>query len=208
MHEQLVEEVHTLGRTEWLAEETQSLIARATNTDTERDFIRLAGRVDADDEARGRLRVLCQCRETLARQHDHPRKHIADDPLLVEMARERPQDRSQLQNLPSWRTHRGRVGIRALLEAVERSQDAPPCVLPVECEDLSGHKATLSKLKQAVAKTARLESLDPTMLASRRILEKVIVHCVLLRRAGLPEELNGWRGVLLEGPLMECLHDA
>jgi hypothetical protein len=44
------------------------------------------------------------------------------------------------------------------------------------------------------------------MLAPRRVLEKVVVHCIVLQRAGLPDELSGWRGTLLEGPLMECLH--
>ena len=207
MHHRLVDEVQTLGRCEWLAEETRSLIQRATSNDIERDFIRLAGRVDGDD-ARGRLRALCQSRETLARQLNRPRKHIADDPLLVEMARERPQKREQLENLPSWRTHRGRVGVHALLEAVEHSQSAPPCALPAECEDLTDHKATLNKLKQAVASVARSLALEPTMLAPRRVLEKVIVHRILLQRTGLPEELNGWRGALLEGPLLECLANA
>ena len=206
MYHRLSEEVHALGRSDWLAEETKTLITRATTNDIERDFIRLAGRVDGND-ARGRLRAICQHRETLARQLNRPRKHIADDPLLVEMARECPQDRQQLESLASWRTHRGRVGVRALLDAVEQSQSAAPCALPAECEDLSDHKATLNKLKQAVAKVAHSESLEPTMLAPRRVLEKIIVHRLLLQRAGLPEELNGWRGKLLEGPLSDCLAD-
>jgi ribonuclease D len=207
MYHRLCEEVEALGRSDWLAEETKTLVTRATTTDIERDFVRLAGRV-GDDDARGRLRAICQSRETLARQLDRPRKHIADDPLLVEMARECPQNRLQLESLPSWRTHRGRVGVRALLDAVEQSQSAAPCALPAECEDLTAHKATLNKLKQAVANVARSVSLEPTMLAPRRVLEKVIVHRLLLQRAGLPDELNGWRGDLLEGPLLDCLADA
>ncbi len=207
LYKQLSEEVQALGRGEWLVEETRTLIKRATGNDTERDFIRLAARVNSDDEARGRLRELCRLRDALARQLDRPRRHIADDPLLVEMARECPQSRAQLESLPSWRTHRGRVGARVLLDAVQQSLPAGPCTLPPECTDLTVHKALLNKLKQAVASVARAVSLEPAMLAPRRVLEKVVVHSIVLQRAGLPDELSGWRGTLLEGPLMECLHD-
>jgi ribonuclease D len=207
MHEQLRDEVHELGRSEWLAEETQALITRANSTDIERDFLRLASRVDSD-EARGRLRELCQQRESLARQLDRPRKHVADDPILVDMARGCPQSRSELENLPSWRTHRGRVGTRALLDAVQQSMTAAACELPAECQDLTAYKQMLNKLKQVVANVARSLTLEPAMLAPRRVLEKVVVHTAVLQRPGLPAELDGWRGTVLNGPLLECLQDA
>lgn len=207
MHEQLREEVNELGRSDWLAEETQALLTRANSTDIERDFLRIASRVNCD-EARGRLRELCQQRESLARQLDRPRKHIADDPILVDMARDCPQSRSELENLPSWRTHRGRVGTRALLDAVQQSMTATPCALPAECQDLTAYKPILNKLKQVVVKVARSLTLEPAMLAPRRVLEKVVVHVAVLQRPGLPAELDGWRNAVLSEPLLKCLQDA
>lgn len=207
MYQRLSDEVNQLERRDWLDEETQTLIARASGYDIERDFVRLAARVNADDDARGRLHALCQWREDQARQLDRPRKHIVDDPLMVEMAAESPSSRTELEALPAWRTHRGRVGARALLDAIEQTRTAASLALPAECEDLTPHKATLNKLKQVVAKVSASIEIEPAMLAPRRVLEKVVVHCVLLQRQGLPDELHGWRGRLLEAPIHECLRN-
>ena len=184
------------------------MIARAKRNDAQHNFIRLAARVGADDRARGLLRELCQWREREAQTRNRPRKHIVDDPLLIELARERPQSRPQLENLPAWQSHRGRVGANPLLKAVLEFELAEPCSLPPECEDLATYKGAMKALKQVVAEVARSVSLEPAMLAPRRVLEGVVVHSLLLQREGLPEEFDGWRGDLLSEPLMKCLHGA
>ena len=105
VHSLLVARLDKLGRRTWLEEETQLVFRRARSDDVERDYLRLAGQVEGD-RVRGALRSLVAWREEEARRRDRPRRHVADDPLLVDLARALPEDRQGIESLPSWTRQR------------------------------------------------------------------------------------------------------
>lgn len=206
LHRILAARLRELGRGQWLDEETRQLRRRSAEDDSERDFLRLADRVQ-DDHARGVLRALCAWRNQEAQRRDRPRRHVADDPLLVALASARPDTPAALESLPAWRIHRGRARATALLGAVAEAHDAPPRPLPPGAADLRAHRQVLDCLKRAVSEVAASTGIAAALLAPRRMLEQAVIHARVQGRDGLPEEFTGWRTSLLGAPLMACLHD-
>jgi ribonuclease D len=207
LRDRLSERLRALGRLSWLDEDTTRLCARAARDDgSRRDFERLADRTGADDRARGRLSALCEWREQTARRRDRPRRHVASDQLLVALALSAPSDRAALEALPEWtdRGTRRQVGATAVLEALADADGAPP--LPPPLPDLTPHRGTLDSMRRVVAARASALELEPSVLASRRLLEKTFVE-VCIHGRDLPEELRGWRAEHLETPIMECLRN-
>jgi len=207
LHRRLAARLEELGRTPWLDEETRRMRQRGTDDDAERDFLRLADRAQ-DDRSRGVLRAMCGWRNQDARQRDRPRRHVVDDPLLLELASARPQDHASLERLPAWRGHRGRASAAALLRAVADTLDAPPLARVPGAADLREHRRALDCLKRAVSEVAASSGIAAGLLAPRRMLEQAVVHARLQGQEGLPEEFSGWRTGLLQARLLECLHDA
>lgn len=204
LHEALTARLERLERLAWFQEESTRLNTRQEDEGGRRDYLRLVGRSSEDARARGRLLALCNWREAEARRRDRPRRHVLDDALLVDLASRRPESKHDLETLESWRNHRGRIGAEALLEAVAKAilADGQP-----EPPNLAAHRATLNAMREAVAEVARGLELDATVLASRRLLEKALIHVRICDGDGLPEEFRGWRAPLLEKPLMSCLDD-
>jgi len=205
LHELLRARLLELSRLGWLEEETRRVFARAREDEVERDYLRLAARVDSD-AARGALHALVRWRETQARERDRPRRHVVDDALLVAIARRPPRDRAALEALPEWRSHRGRARAAALLDAAAGAAGAAPRPLPPEAASLDEHRQTLAELKAIVARAAAALSIEASLLAPRRLLEKAVIHVRIEGRDGLPEELDGWRAPHLRDAMLECLH--
>lgn len=207
LHRALAARLEELGRTPWLEEETRRMCQRSAGDDTERDYQRLADRAH-DDRSRGVLRALCAWRNQEAQRRDRPRRHIADDPLLAELASARPGGLTALERLPAWQVHRGRASAIALLQAVAQAHDAPPWPRAPGAADLREHRRALECLKRAVAEVAATSGIAAGLLAPRRMLEQAVIHARLQGQPGLPAEFSGWRAGLLETPLLECLRDA
>lgn len=204
MHRVLSTRVQELGRMPWLIEETGRLRARGAEDDGERDFLRLADRA-TDDRARGVLRALCHWRNLEAQRRDRPRRHVADDPLLIALADARPRDLPALERLAEWHAHRGRARPAALVQAVAQTRDAPPQPRPAGAAELREHRQVLECLKRAVSQVAASSGIAAALLAPRRMLEQAVIQCRVQGRDALPEEFDGWRAGLLEAPLMACL---
>jgi len=212
LRERLEGRLDTLGRLPWLAEEMQRLGRRGDPADPAdppaRIWERLAPRLGDDDTARGRLAVLCAWREAAARTRDRPRRHVIDDDLLLALARSAPDGIQALQALPEWQDRRARrhADPQALVQALREAATAAPVPPPVP--DLAPHREALNCAKRAVSEAAKALSIDPGVLAPRRILEKTLVQVRIHGQPRLPEELQGWRARYLEEPLMKCLrHD-
>jgi ribonuclease D len=208
LHGILSQRLDDLGRTEWLREETDRVFARNGQDETQRDFLRLVRRAGHDDTARGALNFLVAWREREADRRNRPRRHVVDDDLLVDLARECPSDNQALAALESWPRHRGRARANQILQAVAQARDAPPLPLPPEASDLDEFRKTLSNAKQIVSGVSASLGLEPALVAPRRLLEKALVHVRLKGHDALPEEFQGWRAPLLSSPLLQCLqHD-
>ena len=198
LHRQLAEELVTLERSDWLAEDCTRMLAGANNDEPERWPhlpLRSAQYVDRDTQVRV-LRLL-RWREAYARSSDRPRSWVLDNELAVTIARQNPANvaalRSLLDATPKSPRSLGDALFAALTTPLADETDAPLA----RGDDRD--KKQLRALQDAVATLAAELGLPDGVLASRKWLE------TLQDGHDWPGALSGWRRKLLEPRLAPIL---
>ena len=129
------------------------------------------------------------------------------DATLVEVAKRRPSQMSQLEQIRGLNERRCAAAGAAILEAVERGRERPP--IPVEGERPSqpdALDAPVIALAEALVRTRALEAeLAYELIAARADLQRI----VLAVRDGSPppdvRTLQGWRREVVGDELLELL---
>jgi ribonuclease D len=200
LHSHLDRSLTELGRSAWLAEDCQRLVARLQSPPDPQPQhkLRAAARLPLAQQAL--LRRLLLWRDTAARLYDKPRGWILDDARAMQFASHPPRDEDELnERCRGLRALRGRLRqelwtlLRAPLGPEER--DVPPIPPPLGAEAL----ARLAALREAVATIAERLGLAEALLCPRRHLE------TLLTERQWPAALEGWRKPLLYDALMTRL---
>jgi ribonuclease D len=199
-----------LGRTEWAAEEFQRLeqVRWEGGRQDEEPWLRVKGIRELDPRGLAVLRELAQIRDEAARQLDRPLFRVMRDEALVGLASSAASGGrlSDVRGVPrAWL--RG-VQREALESAVERGRqraerDAP--VLPTRPRGprrTREHEARLRRMRRERDRIAEQLDLEPSILASRAVLEGVISR---LDEGGSLEQvadLRHWQRVQL-GPVFD-----
>ena len=174
VHDHLVEQLNVLGREPWMAEECDGLIARAEYPIAFDQYylkIKAAWRLDA--QSLNSLRSLCAWREEVARVEDVPRSRVVTDAILLELSRQRPDNKISLSEIPEIRYGTVRAHGDAMLAAIAAaeavaSENYPPAMLPTG--NLEARMA-LKSMKQAVDNAAKNLKIPEALLGRRRDLE-------------------------------------
>ena len=174
--------LNALGRRDWMDEEMQALGAVELVANPAEAWQRVKGHQRLNATQRARLIPLAAWRERRAMERDRPRRWIASDELLLEMAVRRPMNVTALRGLPDMPPALVRNAGQDLLEIL--SAEHPPNERPVaEPPDLKLIKALQGRLRELAA---GLE-LDASLLATRADL-------VELASGNCPVRLGrGWR---------------
>jgi ribonuclease D len=173
LRETLDQRLHTLGRTEWVAEEcARQEEVRYIATNPENAYLSAKGARDLDGRGLAILQSLFQFREEEARRQHRPPFYIVPDTTLVSLAMSAP---STLSPVPGF----GQAGLqrygRGLLQALHRGQAAPPISRPFhEDYHMSQEQVRrLSHLKAWRVKLGATLSLDPSLLWPTASLERL-----------------------------------
>lgn len=174
VHDHLVEQLNVLGREPWMTEECEGLISRAEQPIPFDQYylkIKAAWRLDA--QSLNSLRSLCAWREEVAREEDVPRSRVVTDAILLELSRQRPDNKPALSEISEIRFATVRNHGDAILEAIAAaeavdSEDYPPAMLPTG--NLEARTA-LKSMKQAVDSAAKNLKIPEALLGRRRDLE-------------------------------------
>jgi len=171
-----------LGRSEWAAEEFQRLeqVRWEGGRQNEEPWLRVKGIRELDPRSLAVLRELAQIRDEAARQLDRPLFRVVRDEALVGLASCATSGGrlSDVRGVPrAWL--RG-VQREALESAFERGRqraerDAP--VLPTRPRGprrSREHEARLRRVRRERDRIAEQLDLEPSMLASRAVLERVL----------------------------------
>jgi ribonuclease D len=149
------------------------------------------------------LRELAAWRELTAQKKDYPRKWVATDELLLEIARRMPQTLDELYMVRNARDKLGKQWAHQALAAVHLAQALPPDEWPLAEHNPSrrGPKtAQIDMLNTLVHLRASENSIAPAILASHDDL--VALACG--QRSNL-EILKGWRKDIIGLELIELL---
>jgi ribonuclease D len=203
----LQERLRARGRLEWAREECVALAGASDERDPDHIFARLPRVNSLDPKLRAIARELVEWREETALAQDRPIPSVLSDAGLVEVAKRRPSEMRQLEQIRGINESTLRRRGRAILEAVERGRSRPP--IPVEGErpaQPDALDAPVIALAEALVRTRALEEeLAYELIAARADLQQI----VLAMRDGRPppevRTLQGWRRAVVGDELLELL---
>ncbi|MFL5817721.1 MAG: ribonuclease D [Conexibacter sp.] len=194
------------GRLEWAREECRRLEGATDERDPETAFERLPRAASLDPRSRAVARELAAWRERAASLEDKPVGTILPDPALVEIAKRKPTQAADLEQIRG--LHGGHLKRRGaeLIEAVERGRAAEPIPREARGPGSEAGDAPLVALVESVIRARAIEAgLAYELVASRAELERIVTAA----RRGDPEPevraLGGWRRVLVGAELAELL---
>ena len=204
---QLQERLRARGRLEWAREECIALAGSTDERDPDTIFARLPRVNSLDPKLRAIARELVVWREETARAQDRPIPSVLSDATLVEVAKRRPSQLSQLEQIRGLNEQTLRRRGRAILEAVASGRSRAP--IPVAGErpaQPDALDAPVIALAEALVRTRALEGeLAYELIAARADLQRI----VLAMRDGNPppdvRTLQGWRRAVVGEELLELL---
>jgi ribonuclease D len=205
-------ELEALGRWPWAVEEFRRLEAvRYREADEEEPFRRLKGIGSFDRRTLGVIRELHRWRDGLARAADRPPFKIIGNDAIIEIAREKPASRADLDKIKAVsRFHTGRYGSE-LVAMVRKVLELAEAGLPEKGESKSwirdrALEGRIEKLKKARDKVAKELKLDVSLLAPRHILTAVAtVEPHQLSDFDQIPAMREWQKQLLAEPFLATL---
>ena len=129
---ELQDRLRARGRLDWAREECVALAGVTDERDPDTIFARLPRVNSLDPKLRAIARELVVWREETARAQDRPIPSVLSDAALIEVAKRRPSEMTQLEQIRGINESTLRRRGRAILEAVERGRSRPP--IPVDGE--------------------------------------------------------------------------
>src|SRR5829696_5018508 len=194
------------GRLAWAREECRRLEQATDERDPWTAWERLPRAGSLDPRSRAVARELAAWREHTASAEDKPVGTILPDPALVEIAKRKPAQPAELEQIRG--LHGGHLKRRGpeLIAAVERGRAAEPIAREARGPGSEPRDAPLVALVEAVIRARALEAgLAYELVASRAELERIVIAA----RRGDPEPdvraLTGWRRELVGADLEALL---
>ncbi len=195
------------GRLDWALEECRALEQVSDTRDPDVLFGRLPRINSLKPSARAVARELVEWREEVAESQDRPASTVLNDTALVELAKRRPGNPTELEQIRGVNPGSLRRRGSDLLAAIERGARRDP--IPADSthhEASSPLDAPLIALCEALVRARALESrLAYELIAARADLQRIVTSV----RAGKDEPelrtLRGWRREVVGAELLELL---
>ncbi|MDT8450991.1 MAG: HRDC domain-containing protein [Wenzhouxiangellaceae bacterium] len=187
MRAELAERLARAGRLDWLGEDCRRALAAAG--DSPDPVLRIKGAPGLDDEALERLTRLARWREDEARKRDLPRGFIVPDPLLLDLARQRPADSRELERCCAGHKRsvkRFRDTLLALLAEPPGAFTRRPELDQIDPETRQRVRDLQDRVRQAAAELG----IEPAVIASKRELTRLV-------QGAACSWLEGWRAEVL-----------
>jgi len=202
----LVAELQLSDRWEWLQEDMQTLLDKATATyDPDLLYRKVKGHMRCDQPKLARLQQLAKWRDQQARSRDLPRSFVLRDEGLLELAELAVRSGTEhtvlqaamtsLKLIPQRVVQRHQQDWLALLSAQPEQQ--PEVEAPLSRTE----KDQLTGMLEVIRAMAKTQGIDPALLASRRVLTELLLQ--QRRQSQQSVQLPGWRGSLLNAALQQ-----
>src|SRR3954468_18359220 len=203
----LEERLANAGRLEWAREECRPLEESSDERTVQLAFDRLPRINGLDPNARAVAFELAEWREGVAARQDRPVQSVLPDAALVEVAKRKPSQTKQLEQIRGLNPGHLRRRGQDILDAVARGRERPP--LPYEGErhpPPATGDSPLIALGESLVRARALEAgLAYELVAARADLQAIVTAL----RNGSPEPgvraLQGWRRELVGAELLELL---
>ncbi|MEQ1543851.1 ribonuclease D [Methyloglobulus sp.] len=188
----MLQKLAALGRADWLKQDFKELENPNTyQVSPERAWLKIRGKNKLTGKQLSIVQVLAEWRETTAQVENRPKTWLLRDELIFDMAKQQPETVTDLVNIRgiNERTvHRYGKSLCELIAVAKNNEPIPLKEKERSIKKNQQHEAILDILTALVRIRAEENSLNPTILASRKDLEVLLLNdeddCPLL---------HGWR---------------
>lgn len=204
VYEELHRQLNNLGRLDWLVEDFESLRNPMLYVNApEQAWKRIRGTNRLNCSQLTTLQAVAQWREETAQQQNKPRTWLFRDDVAIDLARLQPESQEELSNMRGLQnriqTRFGKKLCSLISEAKQNplaSSNGTRARMPKKTPE---QEALLDMLMSVVRLRGAENSLNPTILASRKDLEQLISN------SGNARPVNGWRKNLIGDELLAIL---
>ncbi|MEA2266154.1 MAG: ribonuclease, partial [Solirubrobacteraceae bacterium] len=195
------------GRLDWAREECRALELASDTRDVDTLFARLPRVNSLKPAARAVARALIEWREEVAETQDRPASTVLNDTALVELAKRRPRNPGELDQIRGVNPGSLRRRGADLLAAIEHGAAREPIPTePSQHDSSSPLDAPLIALCEALVRARALESrLAYELIAARADLQRIVTSVRVGRAEPELRTLRGWRRELVGAELLELL---
>lgn len=188
------------GRWSWLLEDVARVQRNALSPiDPEWVYLRFSGLDRMDHDTLQTLKYLARWREHVAIEKNLARGFVIPDAALLKIARTRPENRGQLEEITELHPRALARYEEPILKNISAAARDPAPVMKLEPLDNLQNRQ-LKQMRQIIQARAKELEIDPALLASRRELEKLIR--ALSSGEGPPERFLGWRKEVVSDELL------
>jgi ribonuclease D len=188
----MVQKLIDLGRIDWLKHDFAELTNPAIYTvDPEKAWFKIKGKNKLTGRQLSIIQALSQWREKTAQAEDRPKSWLLRDELLFDLAKLQPERVEELANVRGINERAVNRYGKELCQLITAAKNRPPLPLNEKgrpAKKTQQQEAILDILTALVRIRAEENSLNPTILASRKDLEALLFNgddeCPLL---------HGWR---------------
>lgn len=203
VYRQMHEKLELQGRLDWLADDFRQLSDPALySAQPEQAWLRVKGINKARGTTLSVIQALASWREELAQAKDRSRGWLMRDDVLTDIARQKPASLKALGRIRGVSDGLLQRDGQALLAIIGEAADRKPAPFPGRAafRRLTPSQDALTDLLTAVVRlSAETSNVNPSALASRKQLEKLVTgdrDCEVLR---------GWRRQLVGEQLLDFL---
>jgi len=207
IRDKIMTRAEVLNRGNWLREELKIYDNPEIYDDPPLDtvYTKVKGAARLSRKELAVLVKLAAWRETEARRQNRPRRHIIPDDPLLELSQKQPTDFNLLKESCGLSPRAGQRYGKALLKVIAAGVQTTAGNYP-ESRKRSRNAENaeqIRKVMELITARARTDELDPTLIATRKEVEKILVSPNPLA-ADIPL-LRGWRFKLVGEEILQML---
>ncbi len=204
MREKLLARAQKMNRTSWVRGECERLVHAVMRED---ERWRISGSARLSRRQLAVLREVWRWRDRQACGLNVPVARVLGDSMLIEVARRSPATVEDLFSIRGLDSRLLRKAEQDVVDAVARARSIAEADLPSnERRDDPPQVAVLSKLLSvAVGNLAAEAEVDTALLATTSDIQEFVRWFLSQESAARPEILDGWRGEILQEPLIGFL---
>jgi len=208
LYHSMINRLDEAQRTDWFAQDCAALTlpyqqSNTTETNLSNAWTHVKGSKKLAGITLAIIQAIASWREQIAIDTDTTRRRVLADDIILQQAMEPPQTRADMSSLKRNRFSFNNKQIDTLFNRIKAAKNSDASQWPVsEFQLLSNEqKAQLKTLQQCLNNKARELGISPSVLCSRKDLEK------LLKGERHLAVLNGWRKTCIGDTLLENLQD-
>lgn len=203
IYQKIIKKLADLDRSDWLAQDFARLVSLDLyKPSPENAWLKIKGRKKLTNKQLSVMQALTQWREQTAISENRPRNWLLRDDLIIDLARLQPENQTEMIIIRNLHERTVKRYGQSLCKIIEVAKNQPPIKIQesgANPKKQQQQEAIIDLLAAVVRIRADENSLNPAMLATRKMLETLV-----LKRSD-STLIKGWRAAMVGNELVAIL---